>query len=62
MSFEPRGHPRFNCGLGSLAMLYFNFSIGISIRAGIFVAGICDFVTFVESINASGNRFARSCK
>ena len=34
-------------------MLYFNFLIGISILAGIFAAGICDFVTFVESINVS---------
>ena len=40
-------------------MLYFNFPIGISIRVGIFAAGIYDFVTFVESINASSNRFAR---
>ena len=48
VSFEPIGRPCFNCGLGLLAMLYFNFSIGISIRAKIFVAGICDFVTFVE--------------
>ena len=62
VSFEPIGHWSFNCGLGSLATLYFNFPIGISICDGIFVAGICDFVTFVESINASGNRFARFCK
>ena len=55
VSFELIGHPRFNCGLGSLAMLYFNFPIGISICAGIFVSGICDFVTFVELLNASGN-------
>ena len=56
------GRPGFNCGLGSLTTLYFNFPMGISIRAGIFAAGICDYVTFVESINASGNRFARFCK
>ena len=62
VSFEPIGCSRFNCGLGSLATLYFNFPIGISICAGIFAVGICDFVTFVESINASGNRFARFCK
>ena len=62
VSFEPKGRPHFNCGLGSLAMLYFNFPIGILICAGIFVAGICDLVTFVESINASGNRFERFCK
>ena len=62
VSFEPIGHPHFNCGLGLLAMLYFNFPIGISISAGIFAYGICDFVTFVESINSSGNRFARVCK
>ena len=43
-------------------MLYFNFLIGISIIVGIFAADICDFVTFVESINVSGNRFARFCK
>ena len=60
--FEPIGRPRFNCGLGSLVMLYFNFPIGISIRDGIFATSICDFVTFVESINASSNRFARFCK
>ena len=56
------GRLRFNCGLSSLVTLYLNFPIGISIRARIFAAGICDFVTFVESINASGNRFARFCK
>ena len=43
-------------------MLYFNFPIGISICARIFAAGTCDFVTVVESINASGNQFARFCK
>ena len=58
VSFEPIGR----CGLGSLAMLYFNFPIGISISDRIFAAGICDFITFVESINASGNRFVRFCK
>ena len=62
VSFEPIGRLGFNCGLGSLATLYFNFPIGISIRAGIFTTGICDFVTFVESINASCNRFARFFK
>ena len=62
VSFEPIGHSRFNYGLGSLATLYFNFPIGISICVGIFAAGICDFVIFVDSINASGNRFARFCK
>ena len=62
VSFEPIGRPRFNCGLGSLVTLYFNFPIGISIHAGIFATGVCDFVTFVGSINASGNRFARFCK
>ena len=57
VSFESISCPRFNCGLGSLATLYFYFSIGISIHGGIFAAGICDFVTFVESINASGKDF-----
>ena len=62
VSFELIGHLRFNCGLGSLVTLYFNFPIGISIRTGIFAAGICDFITFVKSIYASANRFARFCK
>ena len=62
VSFEPIGLPRFNCGLGSLTKLYFNFPIGISICARIFAIGICDFATFVESINASSNQFARFCK
>ena len=62
VSFEPIGCLRFNCGLGLLASLYFNFPTGISIRAEIFAACICDFITFVESINAAGNRFARFCK
>ena len=55
MSFEPIGLPRFNRGLGSFVMLLCNFPVGISILVGIFAAGICDFVTFVESIKASGN-------
>ena len=62
MSFEPRGRPRFNCGLGSLAILLSNFPIEISICARIFIAGTCDFVMFAESIKASGNLFGRSCK
>ena len=62
VSFEPIVCLRFNCGLGSLVTLYFNFPIRISIRVGIFAVGMCDFVTFVESINALGNRFARFCK
>ena len=55
VSLEPIGLPRFNRGLGSFVMLLCNFPIGISILAGIIVAGICDFVTFVESIKALGN-------
>ena len=55
VSLEPIGLLRFNHGLGLFVMLLFNFPIGISILAGIFAAGICDFVTFVESIKASGN-------
>ena len=55
MSLEPIGLPRFNRGLGSFVMLLFNFPVAISIFARIFVAGICDFVTFVESIKESGN-------
>ena len=62
MSFEPRGCPHFNCDLCSLAILLSNFLIGISICAGIFIADICDFITFVESIKAPGNLYARSCK
>ena len=46
---------RFNRGLGSFVMLLCNFPVGISILAGIFAAGICDFVTFVESITTSCN-------
>ena len=55
MSFEPIDLPRFNLGLGSFVMLLCNFPVGISILAGIFSVGICDFVTFIESIKASGN-------
>ena len=55
MSLEPIGLPRFNRGLGSFFMLLCNFPIGISIPVGIFAIRICDFVTFVESIKASGN-------
>ena len=55
MSLEPIGLPHFNRRLGSFVMLLCNFPVGISILAGIFVAGICDFVTFVESIKASSN-------
>ena len=62
VSFEPIGRLCFNCDLSSLATLYFNFPIGILIYVGILAAGICDFVTFIESINALGNRFARFCK
>ena len=51
----PIGLPRFNRGLGSFFMMLCNFPIGISILAGIFAIGICDFVTFVESIKASSN-------
>ena len=49
VSLEPIGLPHFNHGLGLFVMLLCNFSVGI------FAAGICDFVTFVESIKASGN-------
>ena len=55
MSLEPIGLPRFNRGLGSFVMLLCNLPVGISIFVGIFVAEICDFVTFFESIKASGN-------
>ena len=55
VSLEPIGLPRFNHGLGSFVMLLCNFPVGISILARIFAAGICDFVTFVESIKASSN-------
>ena len=55
MYLEPIGLSRFNYGLGSFVMLLCNFLVGISIIAGIFAVGICDFVTFVESIKASGN-------
>ena len=55
VSLEPIGLQRFNHGLGSFVMLLCNFPIRISILVGIFAAGICDFVTFVESIKASGN-------
>ena len=55
VSLEPIGLPHFNRGLGLFGMLFCNFSVGISILAGIFAARICDFVTFVESIKASGN-------
>ena len=55
MSLEPIGLPHFNRGLGSFVMLLCNFPAGISILIGIFAVEICDFVTFVESIKASGN-------
>ena len=55
VSLEPIGLPRFNHGLVSFVMLLCNFHVGISILTGMFVVGICDFVTFVESIKASGN-------
>ena len=55
MSLEPIGLPHFNRGLGSFVMLLCNFPVGISILIGIFAVEICDFVTFVESIKASGN-------
>ena len=55
MFLEPIGLPRFNRGLGSFVMLLCNFRVGISILAGIFATGICDFITFVESIKTSGN-------
>ena len=55
VSLEPIGLPRFNRGLGSFVMLLCNFPVGISILAWIYATGICDFVTFVKSIKASGN-------
>ena len=55
VSFESISLLRFNRGLGSFVMKLFNFLVGISILAEIFAAEICDFVTFVESIKASGN-------
>ena len=55
MSLEPIGLPYFNNRLGSFVMLLCNFPVGISILTGIFAAEICDFVTFVELIKASGN-------
>ena len=51
MSFNPMGHPRFERVLDSYA---FCLSV-ISTRARTFAAGICDFVTFFVSTNASGN-------
>ena len=50
MSFDPMGLPRFERVLDSYA---FCLSV-ISTRAGTFAAGICDFVTFFVSTNASG--------
>ena len=51
MSFDPMGLPRFESVLDSYA---FCPSV-ISTYAGTFAAGICDFVTFFVSTNASGN-------
>ena len=51
MSFDPMSLPRFERVLDSYA---FCPSV-ISTRAGTFAAGICDFVTFFVSTNASGN-------
>ena len=55
MSLEPIGLPCFNRGLGSFVMLFCNFPVRISVLTRIFAAGICDFVTFIESIKASDN-------
>ena len=51
MSFDPMGLPRFERVLDSYAFCH---SV-ISTRVGTFAAGICDFVTFFVSTNASGN-------
>ena len=50
-SFEPTVLPCFRRILDS----FVNYPIGTSIHAGVFVVGICDFVTFFVSMNASGN-------
>ena len=57
-SFEPTSLPHFRHILDS----FVNCHTGTSIRAGVFAIGICDFVTFFVSMNASGNWFARFCK
>ena len=51
MSFDLMGLPRFERILESYVFCH---SV-ISTRAGTFAAGICDFVTFFVSTNASGN-------
>ena len=38
---------------------FVNCVIRISIHIGVFVARICDFITFFISMKASGNWFAR---
>ena len=51
MSFDPMGLPRFERVLDSNTF----FPSVISTRVGTFAAGICDFVTFFVSTNASSN-------
>ncbi|RVW98763.1 Cation/H(+) antiporter 20 [Vitis vinifera] len=55
-SFEPTGLPRFRRILDS----FVNCPTGTSIRAGVFAAGICDFVTFFVSMNASGRIWTKA--
>jgi len=59
LSLKPIGRPRFKRALDVLAT---SFSFEISIQAGTFIAGTCDFVTFFKAVNESGSWFVNSCK
>lgn len=52
-SFEPNDLPRFRRAIDSFLIAL--LSIGILMRAGAFSAGMCDFVTFFVSVDASRN-------
>ena len=62
-SFESKGLPHFRRATDKsfTASLFYLFSTGTSILVGTFVASICDFITFVASLNASGIWFAYRC-
>ena len=57
-SFDLIGLPCFRHILDS----FVNCPTWTSIHVGVFTVGICDFVTFFVSMNASGSWFARFCK
>ena len=56
---EPIGLSRFKRSLDSLAVWY--CPSGTSILIGAFTAGTCDLITFLGSVNESGNSYANLC-